>query len=192
MDEFVNVNFPGDISECYNKLNIITAKSDFWRYLVLYKLGGIYLDIDSCINGPLSHIITDDDSAVITAENNPGCFVQWMMCFQSGHPILKKTIDLIVGNIKTNRFPNNIHMTTGPTVFSRAIHECFVEMYKCNLPTKISHYANHVLETAEGVKYRLYGVDYNGFGTFKMPESECLYKNKMHWREEQTLRPLLR
>ena len=44
MDNFVNNHFKGEISECYNKLNIIVAKVDFWRYLVLYKYGGIYLD----------------------------------------------------------------------------------------------------------------------------------------------------
>ena len=37
MDLFVNENFKGEIAECYNKLNIIVAKVDFCRYLVLYK-----------------------------------------------------------------------------------------------------------------------------------------------------------
>ena len=46
MDDFVNQHFSGEISELYNKLNIIVAKVDFWRYLVLYKYGGIYLDMD--------------------------------------------------------------------------------------------------------------------------------------------------
>ena len=39
MDSFVNENFKGVIAECYNKLNIIVAKVDFWRYLILYKYG---------------------------------------------------------------------------------------------------------------------------------------------------------
>ena len=192
MDAFVNEHFPGEISECYNRLNIIVAKADFWRYLVLYKYGGIYLDIDSCINCPLSSIITDTDSAVITAENNPGMFVQWMLCFQSGHPILKRTIDLIVRNIQTPRFPNDIHRMTGPTVYSEAINDCFVRMYGHHIPQRISPDTNHALETIEGAKYRLFGVDYNGAATFKMEESTELYKDKIHWREEQQTRPLLR
>lgn len=44
MDDFVNEHFNGEIAECYNKLNIIVAKVDFWRYLVVYKYGGIYLE----------------------------------------------------------------------------------------------------------------------------------------------------
>ena len=37
LDDFVHEHFDGDILECYQKLNIIVAKVDFWRYLILYK-----------------------------------------------------------------------------------------------------------------------------------------------------------
>lgn len=70
MDVFVNENFPGDIANCYNRLNIIVAKVDFWRYLVLYKFGGIYLDMDSSINYPLKYLINMNDEAIITIESN--------------------------------------------------------------------------------------------------------------------------
>ena len=65
IDEFVNINFPGEITECYNTLNIIVAKVDFWRYLILYKLGGVYIDIDSCINTDLNMLINDTDTAIV-------------------------------------------------------------------------------------------------------------------------------
>ena len=42
MDKYVNDNFPGEIADCYNRIQIIVAKVDFWRYLILYKEGGIY------------------------------------------------------------------------------------------------------------------------------------------------------
>lgn len=77
MDNFVNEYFKGEIAECYNRLNIIVAKVDFWRYLVLYKYGGIYLDMDSSIEKPLNELIKDDDDAIITAEGNPNLYVQW-------------------------------------------------------------------------------------------------------------------
>ena len=75
IDAFVNENFKGEIADCYNKLNIIVAKVDFWRYLVLYKYGGIYLDMDSSINKPLDELIKEDDNAIITAEGNPNLFL---------------------------------------------------------------------------------------------------------------------
>ena len=50
IDKYVHDNYDGEIVECYDKIDIIVAKVDFWRYLILYKQGGIYLDIDSSIN----------------------------------------------------------------------------------------------------------------------------------------------
>lgn len=76
MDKFVNEHFEGEIAECYNKLNIIVAKVDFWRYLVLYKYGGVYLDMDSNIEKSLDELIKDDDQAIVTCECNPDYYVQ--------------------------------------------------------------------------------------------------------------------
>lgn len=87
MDNFVNHHYNGEIAECYNKLNIIVAKVDFWRYLVLYKYGGIYLDMDSTIENPLDELIRSYDEAIITAEGNPNLYVQWALIFSKGHPI---------------------------------------------------------------------------------------------------------
>lgn len=170
MDSFVNEHFRGVIADCYNRLNIIVAKVDFWRYLILYKYGGVYLDMDSYINKPLRELIRDEDECVITAENNPGLFVQWALIFNKGHPILKTVIDLIVSNIQNNSFPNDIHKMTGPSVFSKAVNLAL---------------------TTDGYSYRIYGIDYNGHFSFKHPDSYLLYKSKLHWRYEQQIKPLL-
>jgi mannosyltransferase OCH1-like enzyme len=76
-----------DIVECYQRLNIMVAKTDFWRYLFMYKHGGIYLDMDSGITRSLNELIREEDSAIITMESNPSNFVQWCMMFEAGHPI---------------------------------------------------------------------------------------------------------
>ena len=70
MDTFVNTHFKGEIADCYNKLNIIVAKTDFWRYLVLYKYGGIYMDFDTKIKYSLDKILKEhDNDAIIFKEN---------------------------------------------------------------------------------------------------------------------------
>jgi mannosyltransferase OCH1-like enzyme len=121
MDEFVNTEYKGEIADCYNKLNIIVAKVDFWRYLILYKYGGVYLDMDSHISVPLNELIRPDDQAIITAETNPNLFAQWALFFNKKHPILKQLIELVVYNINTNKYPDNVSKTTGPYAFSTAI-----------------------------------------------------------------------
>ena len=191
MDDFVNVHFKGEIAECYNKLNIIVAKVDFWRYLVLYKYGGVYLDMDSNITKSLNELIKEDDEAILTAEGNPNMYVQWALIFSKQHPILKKTIDLIVDNIKNNSFPNNIHKMTGPSVYTKAINEVHIELFN----NKINH--NQIDKTTDityksnNISYRLYGIDYNGYFCFKHVVTDLLYNGKTHWRQEEKEKKLL-
>ena len=133
LDDFVHEHFDGDILECYQKLNIIVAKVDFWRYLILYKFGGVYLDFDSELLEHLDSIIRDDDKAVISMENNPDpdwpYFCQWALMFEAGHPILKRVIEMIVENIKENKYPNDIHKMTGPGVFTKAVQSVHFDLF---------------------------------------------------------------
>jgi len=194
MDVFVHTYYPGVISQCYDRLNIIVAKVDFWRYLVLYHYGGVYLDMDSSVDAPLDELICHHDRAIVTAEGNPEYYVQWALIFEKGHPILKKTIDLIVDNIQKNRFPNDIHKMTGPTVFAEAIrqtHASFVGV-PALVHSAIYQHTDTTMKCFEtSMSYRIYGKDYGRFFTFKYPGWEALYERKAHWRQEQRAKPLL-
>jgi mannosyltransferase OCH1-like enzyme len=185
MDNFVNDNFKGEIANCYNKLNIIVAKVDFWRYLVLYKYGGIYLDMDSNIEKPLNELIRSTDQAIITAEGNPNLYVQWALIFSKGHPILKKTIDLIVSNIKNNSYPNDIHKMTGPTVYTKAINAVHMELFNNIIDHKNINRSTDIEYKSNDISYRVYGRDYNSYFCFKHNLADLLYNNKKHWTQEQ-------
>jgi mannosyltransferase OCH1-like enzyme len=192
MDKFVNKHYIGEIADCYNKLNIIVAKVDFWRYLALYKYGGIYLDMDSSIVEPLRNLISDDDDAIITAEGNPNLYVQWALIFSKQHPILKTTIDLIIDNIKNNKYPNDIHKTTGPTVYSKAINKVHNSLYKDGLVHKSINKYTNITYISGNIKYRIYGIDYNNYFCFKHKATCFLYTNKKHWRQEEKEKELIK
>jgi mannosyltransferase OCH1-like enzyme len=188
MDNFVKLNYPGEIFDCYNRLNIIVAKVDFWRYLVLYKYGGIYLDMDSSIEKPLDDLIKSDDEAIITCEGNP-YYVQWALIFNKEHPILKRTIDLIVDNIKNNKYPNDIHKMTGPYVYSNAVNSIHNELFNKDIDRSE---VSDTIYNLNNIKYRIYGIDYNGFFCFKYDNNYLLYQGKKHWRQEQNEKSLLK
>ena len=191
IDNFVNKHFNGEISECYNKLNIIVAKVDFWRYLVLYKYGGIYLDMDSSIDKPLNELIKQEDQAIITAEGNPNLYVQWSLIFSKKHPILKKTIELICDNIKNNRYPNNIHEMTGPAVYTKAINEIHKELFNNIINHKNIKRDSDITYRKNNISYRLYGIDYGCYFTFKHQFTGLLNNNKKHWTQEEKEKSLL-
>ena len=143
-DDRVESFFKHETSEesfqAYKKIRIGAAKADFFRYNVLYRYGGVYLDVDSTIRGKLDNFIRNDDSAIISQERNPEMYVQWALIYEAGHPFLKKTIDLILDNIKYNRFPHDVHQMTGPSVYSMAVRDCL---------------------SLTNVKFREVGVDYD-------------------------------
>ena len=53
MFDFVKSNYDNNIFNYFERINNIVSRADFWRYLILYKNGGVYLDIDSIIEGNL-------------------------------------------------------------------------------------------------------------------------------------------
>ena len=192
MDNFVNEHYPGEIAECYNKLNIIVAKVDFWRYLVLYKYGGVYLDMDSSIEKPLNELINDDDTAIITAEGNPDKYVQWALIFSKGHPILKKTIELVIDNINNNSYPNDIFKMTGPIVYSKAINEIHTELFGNIIIHKEINKDTDITYKSKNISYRLYGKDYNTYFRYKHEAEWALFHNKKKWNQEQKEIPLVK
>lgn len=46
--KFIEKNFDSNILNAYDKLIPGAYKADFWRYCILYKKGGIYMDIKLC------------------------------------------------------------------------------------------------------------------------------------------------
>ena len=122
IDDFIKYNFDEYTYNSFLQLNVGAAKADFWRYCILYKYGGIYLDIDSNIIRPLNELIQEDDQCIITREQSSGHFVQWFMIFEKNHPILLNLINQCCRNI-TNKTTNDIIYLTGPGAFTESINQ---------------------------------------------------------------------
>ena len=196
IENFIKIEFKDNpkIQECFDRLNIMVAKVDLWRYLALYKYGGIYLDMDSSINRPLDGLILPNDNAILTAEGNKEKFVQWALIFGPNHPILKHTIDHIIDNITHNRYPNDILRMTGPGAFTQGINNYHRELYNCDLtltPQTLTPSTN-IIYGNPTTTYRVYGIDYNGWFEYKYPNHHLLYQNRVYWRTEVETKPLLK
>lgn len=172
IESFLKEAYDEETLKLYQLLNIGAAKADFFRYAILLKKGGIYLDIDSSIKGSLEDFILTDDVAIISEERNPGMYVQWALVFEANHPFLQKTMELMLNNIKKNSHPHDVHKMTGPTVYSEAIKQSLAE--NPNIP------------------YRQLGIDYKGHFKFKYPLSKLLYQRGTHWKKQQLTRPVLK
>lgn len=162
IDEFIKTHFDDFVYNCYSQLNIGASKADFWRYCVLYKYGGIYLDMDSDITSPLNELIREDDQCIITREGNPGIFNNWIMIFEKGHPILARTIYNCCHNIM-NKTSNDICYLTGPAgPFTDAINQIMIPLYGKNthLYFEKDEELNNILNNPNNkTRCRFYDVD---------------------------------
>lgn len=167
IDHFIQSEFDPETYALYKRIAIGAAKADFFRYAVLYKKGGVYLDIDSSIKSKLDDFISPNDSAVVALERNTNCYVQYALFFEAGHPFLKKTLEVIIKNLKENKYPYDVHKTTGPSAFTEAIKACLSEF--------------------PAIKYTQLGADYDQKVQFSYPMSKFfLYglSRKNHWKKQ--------
>lgn len=163
---FIKENFPEQIFELYSRIQIGAAKADLFRYALLYINGGIYMDIDCVITKPLNRIIKPGVNTIIAREKtNKQLYLQGVLIYEKKHPILKHTIQIVLNNIYKNKYPYDVHRTTGPTPYSIAVHH-----YLKNNPQ------DPFLEIMD--------VSYNG--TFKhkslLSRIHSLFNRKKHWR----------
>lgn len=173
IERFLMQAYDMETLHLYQKLNIGAAKADFFRYAILLKEGGVYLDIDSSIPGRLDDFIKPDDTAILSKEGNPDLYVQWALVYEANHPFLRQTMELICDNIKHNRYPHDVHKMTGPTAYTEAIKKCLAQYPE--------------------TPYRLLGIDYNGHLKFKYFLSKfSLYNKGEHWKKMQLTKPVLR
>lgn len=80
----------------------------------------------------------------------------------------------MLDNIENHRYPNDIHATTGPTVFSEAIRQA--------------------LQEDPDIPYTLFdGIEFRGYLQFKYKLGKFfLYKNRsQHWKQLQTTQDII-
>ena len=185
MLDFVKSNYDRDIFGHFERINNIVSRADFWRYLVLYKNGGVYLDIDSLIVQDLSKMIRNEDKAVITAEKNKNCYVQWSLVFDIGHPILEKTINNLIDNMINNRHKNDV-LNFSVKPYWDAVNSTILENNLDISWDKISSGTDKSYEI-DSSNVRFYGIDYDKSIIFKHKYNHLLRNKKSgqytqdHW-----------
>jgi inositol phosphorylceramide mannosyltransferase catalytic subunit len=123
------------------------ARADLFRYLLMYKCGGVYLDIKSRPTVPLDDILHPDDCYILSRWRNrqgeafqgwgfhpsvsdlpEGEFQQWHIVASPGHPFLEAVVAGVLRNIEEyDPFHHGVGKfgvlgLTGPIAYTRAIN----------------------------------------------------------------------
>jgi mannosyltransferase OCH1-like enzyme len=120
--EYIKAHFSsgrGDVLRAYDTLIPMSFKSDLFRYCVVYKEGGIYLDIKfEPINGfKLMHFVKYRQVWASETANiaNTGILVS-----VPGNPILRRAIELIKYNVANRIMGRQPSSATGPWLLTDA------------------------------------------------------------------------
>jgi len=116
--EFIRKNFEPDVLNAYDRLIPGAYKADLWRYCILYKRGGIYLDIKYVpING--FRCINLLEKEHFTLDFGGGGVYNAVMVCKPGNEILLKCIHRIVENVKHKFYGNDMLEPTGPNLLGK-------------------------------------------------------------------------
>ena len=127
MDTFIKENFSAKVYNAFLKIKPGAYKADFWRYCILYKNGGIYMDIDTIIYNKFDDFIKNKNYVVPVDFNRQsqikieGChnLFNSFIAITKEHPIMLGCIDKIVNYIETNKIPPSKLDFSGPGVLGR-------------------------------------------------------------------------
>jgi len=144
--EFIRLNFAPDILDAYDTIIPGAYKADLWRYCVLYKNGGIYMDIKlSCINGFKLIELCESEHYVLDREipdifNTPMPIYNALMVCKKNNPFLLEAIYKVVKNVEKKYYGFCALYPTGPGMLSEVIQEVKIKGINLNLKTDINHY----------------------------------------------------
>lgn len=135
MDNFHVQNYP-KYWKTFNMINpeYIVAKSDYFRYMIVYHYGGVYFDLKSGSNVPLREIINPEDHFIITnsliiSKIINDKVINWCIISKKRHPLLKKVLDTIHNKIlnydyrKDGYGKKGVLNFTGPKLYEKVIYE---------------------------------------------------------------------
>ena len=131
----------------YNLINnnYKAAKADFWRYIIIYHYGGIYIDSSVNVYTNLNDVILDQNKLIVTKHHTAGyackyawnniLYWNWFFAAPPKNIILKQLIETIIYNINNhhNYLPKisphfgiylscyNTFILTGPIIFNKII-----------------------------------------------------------------------
>jgi mannosyltransferase OCH1-like enzyme len=119
--EYISKHFDESVLNAYDKLIPGAYKADLWRYCVLYKQGGIYLDKKMrCVSDfklievvDQEHYVRDVDIPYNIEKHSIGIY-NAVMIQKKNNPFLMECIQQIVKNVNSNYYGFSALYPTGP------------------------------------------------------------------------------
>lgn len=114
---FIRDNFDSSVLNAFDSLIPGAYKADLWRYCILYKNGGVYLDIKYQPVNRFKFInLMEKEHWVLDMDKN-GIYNALMVC-KPNNQILLKAINKVVANVQNKFYGSNCLHPTGPIMLA--------------------------------------------------------------------------
>jgi len=206
IENFIRSAYGDAVLEYYYRIKpeYLVARIDVFKYLLMYKQGGVYLDIKSTTERPLDEALRADDVFLLSRwpmgeSQYQGWgkhwklkriggheFQQWHIIAAPGHPFLRAVAEAIFDNIE--RYNPVLHNTgkdgvvrlTGPIVYTLAIapllRDCRYRRVTSHQDLGLSY---SVFEKRGGSHRTMFGVYYS---KLKEPITTLPANKRLLWK----------
>ena len=180
-DQLIADHFPKRVVDAYNALVPGAYKADLFRYCLLYRYGGLYLDAGMFCLHSLEEVvwpIGEKNYPFVSAvdQNQSGGAYNAFIASAPKHPILAVAINICVHRIERREYGRSTLHPTGPYVLGDAINLYLHHSPGTSIQAGVQGEEKDVYLLARGLRYK---CRYSHFG-HKISESTIvlLYRGK--------------
>lgn len=192
--DFLKNNFKQDVLDAYNSLIPGSYRADLWRYAIIYKYGGVYIDIKYHTYIPLIDLIKENEftftntNSGLCKDSYDGKEIQSTFYISSpNNKIFIDSINEIITKTENKDYGQNRIDITGPCVLTRNINKIYGKDFDKNVTltytfrntdnvVSISKRNSNILVASSYIEYRNDQKYY--FKNNNLDDYHDAYKNK--------------
>ena len=192
--QFIINHFHKDVINAYDSLIPGAYKADLWRYCILYIYGGIYMDIKfKPVNGFKFNNLINKEYFVLERPDSLIRKSSWnlyngFMITKKNNPILLKSIEIIVNNVKNKYYGDNCLHPTGPSLLGEIYFNSFNKLQfdlVFNIKYKLKYTNKITVSTTMNIIYKNKIILQN-YNTYREDQSKMINKKyEILWKEKK-------
>ena len=124
---FIKEHYP-DFYIWYHKLYPSAYRADFFRYLLIYHFGGIYLDHKYIVRQSFENIIDETTTQLYCEDVHPSLIFNSIIISTSKNPKLHILLNKIIMNIENNQYGVCPLHPTGPRLFGDTMDTSYIQL----------------------------------------------------------------
>ena len=117
---FISTHFGNDVLTAYDTLILSAFKTDLWKYCVLFKCGGVFVDIKYIPVRGFSFLDILHRNHLVLDDERTGIHTDFMAC-EPGLPLLAQCISRIVRHVQTQFYGSSPSEVTGSKLITQFI-----------------------------------------------------------------------